>query len=49
MALHEAAQRRRRRSALRREAELAASDELDLAEARAVREQMGALAADWPT
>jgi hypothetical protein len=48
LALGEAAERRRRRSALRLEAELAAGDPEDLAEARRVREQMDALAAPWP-
>ncbi len=48
VALHEAAQRRRRRSALREEAEAAASDPLDLAEAKRVRAEMDALAAPWP-
>ena len=48
VALHEAAERRRRRSALLLEAERAASDPEDLAEARRVREEMDALAAPWP-
>lgn len=48
LALHEAAERRRRRSALRTEAELAAADPDDLAEARRVRDAMDALAAPWP-
>jgi Arc/MetJ-type ribon-helix-helix transcriptional regulator len=48
LALHEAAERRRRRSALRLEAETAASDPDDLAEARRVRTEMDALAAAWP-
>jgi hypothetical protein len=48
LALHESADRRRRRSALRAEAELAASDPDDLAEARRVREDMDMLAAPWP-
>jgi Arc/MetJ-type ribon-helix-helix transcriptional regulator len=48
VALREAADRRRRRSALRLEAERAASDPEDLAEARRVREEMDALAAPWP-
>jgi Arc/MetJ-type ribon-helix-helix transcriptional regulator len=48
LALHEAAERRRRRTALRLEAEAAASDPQDLAEARRVRAEMDALAAPWP-
>lgn len=48
LALREAAERRRRRSALREEAEQAASDPADLAEARLVREEMDLLVADWP-
>ncbi len=48
LALRESAERRRRRSALRLEAQLAAGDQDDLAEARRVREQMDALAAPWP-
>jgi hypothetical protein len=48
LALSEAAERRRRRSALRREAGLAASDAEDLADARQVRAEMDALAAPWP-
>jgi hypothetical protein len=48
LALHEAAERRRRRSALRLEAEAPASDPDNLAEARRVRAQMDALAAPWP-
>lgn len=48
LALREAAERRRRRSALRAEAQLAATDPADLAEARRVREEMDALAAPWP-
>ena len=48
IALGEAAERRRRRSALRQEAESAAADPADLAEARRVREEMDALAACWP-
>ena len=47
LALHEAAELRRRKSALRLEAEAAASDPDDLAEARRVREQMDAIAAAW--
>ena len=48
LALHEAAERRRRRSALRLEAEAAIADPHDLAEARRVRAEMDALAAPWP-
>ena len=48
LALREAAERRRRKSALRREAEQAASDPDDLAEARRVRAEMDELAVDWP-
>jgi hypothetical protein len=48
LALHEAAERRRQRSALRLEAEAAGSDPQDLAEARRVRAEMDALAAPWP-
>jgi Arc/MetJ-type ribon-helix-helix transcriptional regulator len=48
VALHEAGDRRRRKSALRLEAERAAADPADLAEARRVREEMDALAAPWP-
>lgn len=49
LALRESAARRRRRSALRREAEHAAADEHDLAVAREVLADMDALAPDWPT
>jgi hypothetical protein len=48
LALREAAERRRRRSALRAEAQLAAADPTDLAEARRVRQHMDLLAAPWP-
>jgi hypothetical protein len=48
VALREAAERRRSRSALRAEVELAASDPGDLAEARRVRQEMDQLAAPWP-
>jgi hypothetical protein len=48
LALREAAERRRSRSALRLEAEQAAADPEDLAEARQVRAEMDALAAPWP-
>jgi Arc/MetJ-type ribon-helix-helix transcriptional regulator len=48
VALREAAERRRRRSVLRAEAEQAAKDPADLAEARRVREEMDQLAAPWP-
>ena len=47
LALREAAERRRRKSALRLEAEAAASDSEDLAEARRVRAEMDAIAAAW--
>jgi hypothetical protein len=45
VALHEAAERRRRKSALRLEAEAAAADPADRAEALRVREEMDAIAA----
>lgn len=48
LALHEAAERRRRRSALRLEAEAAIADPHDVAEARRVRAEMESLAAPWP-
>ena len=48
LALHEAAERRRRRSALRLEAEVAIADPHDVAEARRVRAEMDTLAAPWP-
>jgi hypothetical protein len=48
LALREAAERRRQRSALRAEAALAATDSDDLADAKRVREEMDALAAPWP-
>ena len=48
LALREAAARRRGKSALRLEAEAAASDPDDVAEARRVREDMDAMAAPWP-
>jgi hypothetical protein len=47
LALHEAAELRRRKSALRMEAEAAGADPDDLAEARRVREEMDAIAAVW--
>jgi hypothetical protein len=47
LALHEAAEARRRKSALRLEAEAAGSDPDDLAEARLVRAEMDAIAAAW--
>lgn len=47
LALHEAAERRRRKSALRLEAEAVAADREDAAEARRVREEMDAIAATW--
>ena len=48
VALREAAERRRRRSAVRLEAEAAASDAGDVADARRVRAEMDAMAASWP-
>ena len=45
LALHEAAELRRRRSALRLEAEAAMADPDDLAEARRIRAEMDAIAA----
>jgi hypothetical protein len=48
LALREAAERRRRRTALRAEAQMAATDPEDLADARRVREEMDAVAAPWP-
>ena len=48
LALREAAERRRRRSALRLEAQAAAGDPEDLAEALRVRAEMDAIAAAWP-
>jgi len=47
VALREAAERRRRKSELRVEAESAAADPDDLAEALAVRAEMDAVAAVW--
>ena len=47
LALHEAAEARRRKSALRLEAAAAAADPDDLAEARRVRAAMDAIAAAW--
>jgi hypothetical protein len=47
LALHEAADRRRRRSALQLEAEAAAADPDDVAEARRVRAELDAIAATW--
>lgn len=47
LALHEAAELRRRKSALRLEAEAAAADPDDLAEARRVRDELDAIAAAW--
>jgi hypothetical protein len=47
LALHEAAELRRRKGALRLEAEAAAADPEDVAEARRVREEMDAIAAAW--
>lgn len=48
VALREAAERRRRRSAVRLEAEAAAADPDDLAEAVRVRRALDAIAAPWP-
>jgi Arc/MetJ-type ribon-helix-helix transcriptional regulator len=47
LALREAAERRKRKSALQLEAETAAADPDDLAEARRVRAEMDAIAAAW--
>ena len=47
LALHEAAERRRRRSALRLEAQAAAIDPADLAETRRLRAEMDELAVVW--
>jgi hypothetical protein len=47
-ALHEAAARRRRASALREEAARVAADEADREEIRIIREQMDELAPPWP-
>jgi hypothetical protein len=47
LALHEAAEARRRKSALRLEAAAAAADPDDLAEARHIRAEMDAIAAAW--
>jgi len=47
LALHEAAEQRRRKSALRLEAEAASADPDDLAEARRVREELDAIASAW--
>jgi hypothetical protein len=47
LALHEAAELRRRKSALRLEAEATAADPEDLAEARRVRAEMDAMSAAW--
>jgi hypothetical protein len=48
LALRESAARRRRRSALRREAEQASTDDRDIAASREVLADMEALAPDWP-
>jgi len=48
LALRESAARRRRRSALRREAQDAALDDRDLAASREAMADMEALAPDWP-
>jgi hypothetical protein len=47
LALREAAERRRRKGALRLEAEAAAADPADLAEALRIRRDMDAVAAPW--
>jgi hypothetical protein len=47
LALHEAAERRRRKSVLRAEAEAAALDPDDLAESRRTCAEMDAIAAPW--
>jgi antitoxin component of RelBE/YafQ-DinJ toxin-antitoxin module len=47
LALTEAAERRRRKSAIRLEAQTAAADADDLAEARRIRADMDAIAAPW--
>jgi hypothetical protein len=47
LALHEAAEARRRKSALRLEAQAAAGDADDLADALRVRRDMDAIAAAW--
>jgi Arc/MetJ-type ribon-helix-helix transcriptional regulator len=47
LALHEAAEARRRKSALRLEAQTAAGDPDDLAEALRVRREMDAITAAW--
>lgn len=48
VALRESADRRRRRGALRAEAEATAGDPADRAEARRVREDMDMIASAWP-
>ncbi len=48
LALREAADKRRSRSALRAEAERAMNDPEDVAEMRRVREFMDSIAAPWP-
>jgi Arc/MetJ-type ribon-helix-helix transcriptional regulator len=47
LALRQAAERRRRKSALRLEAQAAAADPADLAEALSVRKEMDTIAAAW--
>jgi hypothetical protein len=47
LALHEAAEQRRRRSSLRLEAEATAADPQDVAEARRVRVDMDLIASAW--
>ncbi len=48
LALREAAEARRRKSALRLEAQTAAADSHDLADALRVRRDMDAIASAWP-
>ncbi len=48
LALREAAARRRRSSALRREAEALAADPVDRAEMQRILEEMESIAAPWP-
>ncbi len=47
LALHEAAERRRRRSSVRLEAEAAAADPADLAEALRIRMELDEIAVIW--
>lgn len=48
LALREAAERRRRKSALRREAEELAADPEDRAEMQRILEEMGSISVPWP-